>query len=73
MKCSVCACLLFAVTFLTSVGAADDAAAIQGLWKPVKAEIDGQPLGESFLKSTRLKLDSGKHEVFLGDERDRDT
>jgi len=73
MKWWVCACLVFAATFLAAGGVADDAAEIQGLWKPVKAEIDGQPLGESFLKSTSLKLASGKYEVFLGDERDRGT
>jgi uncharacterized protein (TIGR03067 family) len=73
MKCRLCACLVIAATLLAASGLADDAAAMQGLWKPVKAEIDGQPLGDSFLKSTSLKLDSGKYEVFLGAEPDRGT
>ena len=51
----------------------DDAKAVQGMWKPVKAEIAGQPMDEAVMKSISLKLDNGKYEVFVGNEPDRGT
>ena len=50
-----------------------DAKAVQGNWKPVKAELAGQPLADVVLKSISLKLDNGKYEVFVGDAPDRGT
>ena len=52
---------------------ANDAKAIQGSWKPVTAELGGQPMPESVIKSVSLKLDNGKYEVFVGDRPDRGT
>ncbi len=49
----------------------DDAKAVQGNWKPVKADLGGQPMDEAVLKSFSLKLDNGKYEVFVGEEPDR--
>jgi uncharacterized protein (TIGR03067 family) len=51
----------------------DDAKAVQGNWKPVKAELAGQPMPDTILKSISLKLDHGKYEVFVGTEPDRGT
>src|SRR5207249_7127217 len=51
----------------------DDAKAVQGDWKPIKAELGGQPMAEAVLKIISLKLDNGKYEVFVGEEPDRGT
>ena len=51
----------------------DDAKAVQGNWKPVKAELAGQPMTDAVLKSISLKLDNGKYEAFVGDLPDRGT
>ena len=51
----------------------DDAKAVQGNWRPIKAELGGQPMTDALLKSISLKLENGKYEVFVGDEPDRGT
>ena len=51
----------------------DDTKAVQGNWKPAKAELAGQPMPDAVLKSISLKLDNGKYEVFVGDKPDRGT
>jgi len=51
----------------------DDAKAVQGNWKPIKAELAGQPLDDAIMKSISLKLDNGKYEVFAGGKPDRGT
>ena len=56
-----------------AAGLPDDAKAVQGNWKPVKAELGGQPMTEAVLKSISLKLDGGKYEVFAGEQPDRGT
>jgi uncharacterized protein (TIGR03067 family) len=50
---------------------ADDATAVQGNWKPVKAELGGQPMADDVVKSISLKLENGKYEVFVGDKPDK--
>lgn len=50
-----------------------DVKAVQGNWKPVQAELAGQPMADVVLKSISLKLDNGKHEVFVRDAPDRGT
>jgi len=49
----------------------DDSKALQGIWRPVKAELGGQPMTEAVLKSTSLKLDNGKYEVSVGGNPDK--
>ena len=71
MKHILCICLTV-VTSLTAF-AADDAKAVQGNWKPVKAELAGQPMADAVLQSISLKLDNGKYEVFVGVNPDRGT
>jgi uncharacterized protein (TIGR03067 family) len=51
----------------------DDAKAIQGNWKPVKAELGGQPMADTVLKTITLKLDHGKYDVLVGDRPDKGT
>src|SRR6185437_12515782 len=52
---------------------ADDAKTVQGNWKPVKAELAGEPMPDPVLKTISLKLENGKYEVFVGDHPDRGT
>ena len=56
-----------------AVDSPDEAKAVQGNWKPVKAELAGQPMTDAVLKSISLKLDNGKYEAFVGDLPDRGT
>jgi uncharacterized protein (TIGR03067 family) len=56
-----------------AAGAADDVKTVEGKWKPIKAELSGEPMAEAVLKSISLKLESGKYEVFVGTEPDRGT
>src|SRR5262245_25537544 len=50
---------------------ADDATAVQGNWKPVKAELAGEPMADDLLKSISLKLENGKYEALVGDKPDK--
>ena len=60
---------------LTACVAADpgDAKAIQGLWVPVTAELAGQAMPDTVVKTISLKLDSGNYEVLVGSRPDRGT
>ena len=74
MKYLLSICL--AVGVLLTVFAAerpDDAKAIQGNWKPAKAELAGQPMADAIVQTISLKMDNGKYEVFVGDSPDRGT
>ena len=69
-------CIAFLAAALAGVSAADlpdDAKAIQGTWKPVSAELAGQPMAEAVMKSISLKMNNGKYEVFVGQNPDRGT
>lgn len=63
------------VAALRVIGAdsVNDAKAVQGSWKPVTAELAGQAVPETVIKSISLKLDNGKYEVFVGEHPDRGT
>lgn len=66
--------IIFAGCATTSQGTmSDDAKAVQGNWKPARAELAGQPMSDAILKIISLKLDDGKYEVFVGEEPDRGT
>jgi uncharacterized protein (TIGR03067 family) len=61
--------LCLAVVVSLNVSAADatnDVKAVQGNWKPVKAELAGQPLPDAVLKIISLKLADGKYEALVG-------
>ena len=67
-------CLTAAVSLTAfAAEAPDDAKAVQGNWKPVKAELAGQPMADAVLKSISLKLDNGKYEVLVGEAPDKGT
>jgi uncharacterized protein (TIGR03067 family) len=51
----------------------EDAAVILGVWQPVTAEIGGQPVPDTILKSITLTLDNGKYEVMAGNLPDKGT
>jgi uncharacterized protein (TIGR03067 family) len=51
----------------------DDAKAVQGNWKPVKAELAGAPMPDAVVKSISLRLYNCKYEVFVGDKPDKGT
>ena len=70
----LCICLTVGASLnVFAADSPDDAKAIQGKWKPTKAELAGQPMTDTVLKVISLKLDNGKYEVFVGDEPDRGT
>ncbi|MCE9619172.1 MAG: TIGR03067 domain-containing protein [Planctomycetes bacterium] len=46
---------------------------IQGNWKPVTAELAGQPLPEAVLKTISLKLEKGNYDVLAGGKPDKGT
>jgi len=74
MKHFFCLCLAFVFSLNVSAAeATNDVRAVQGNWKPVKADLGGQPLPDAVLKTISLKLDNGKYEVFVGDKPDRGT
>ncbi len=50
-----------------------DAKTVQGSWKPVKAELAGQPMPDTVLQSISLKLDNGNYEVVAAGQPDKGT
>ena len=75
MKYLICLCLAV-VASLNAFAANspdDDAKAVQGSWKPTKAELAGKPMPDAVLQSISLKLENGKYEVFVGEAPDRGT
>jgi uncharacterized protein (TIGR03067 family) len=73
MKCFILACIIAAASFNVLAGTPDDAEKVQGTWKPVTAELGGQPMSDAILKLISLKLENGTYEAFVGDEPDRGT
>jgi uncharacterized protein (TIGR03067 family) len=71
MKTLFCVSVALAVPLLAVAPArADDAKALQGVWKPFKAEAGGQALPDAVVKTITLKLDKGRYEVtFTGDPK----
>jgi uncharacterized protein (TIGR03067 family) len=70
----LCICLTVGASLnVFAADSPDDGKAVQGKWKPTKAELAGQPMTDAVLKVISLKLDNGKYEVFVGDEPDRGT
>jgi len=48
-----------------------DLNALQGNWKPVSAELAGQPMADTVLNSLSLRLYRGRYEAFVGSTPDR--
>lgn len=67
-------CVAFVALVPLAAGSTDDdAKAVQGDWKPIKAELAGQPMSDAVLKMISLKLDNGKYEVSVGGAPDSGT
>src|SRR3954471_20957633 len=76
MKYAYVVCIGLFLSALTTALAADtpaDAKAIQGTWKPIKAELGGKPMADEVLKTISLKMDNDKYEVVVGEHPDRGT
>lgn len=74
MKHNFCVGLAVAVSLAACAPSNQaDLNALQGNWKPVSAELAGQPMAETVLKTISLKLDSGRYEVLVGSSPDRGT
>ena len=73
MKYLLCLCCAVAPSLSAFAAGSSDAEAVQGNWKPAKAELAGQPIPDAVLKSISLKLENGKYEVFVGEHPDRGT
>jgi uncharacterized protein (TIGR03067 family) len=50
-----------------------DAKKVQGSWKPVTAELGGQPFPDEILKTMRLVMNDGKYTVTVGERADEGT
>jgi len=66
-------CFVVAVSFAALAADVPDAKAIQGDWKPVKAELGGQPMAEEVLKTISLKIGEGTYEVHVANSPDKGT
>lgn len=57
------------VAFLLGTGLAaehsGDAKALEGVWVPIKAELGGQPMPESVLKTITLRIKEREYEVIV--------
>jgi uncharacterized protein (TIGR03067 family) len=74
MKCLLSICLAIGASLNAfAADSPDEVKAVQGSWKPAKAELAGQPMPDAVLQSISLKLDNGKYEVFVGSRPDRGT
>ncbi len=74
MKYFVSICIVAGLSLRAfSADSSDDAKAVQGTWKPAKAELAGRLMDEAVVKTISLKLEAGKYEVFVGDKPDKGT
>lgn len=60
--------LLFAALLLPSTCYGDDARALQGVWKPISAEMGGHALPEAAVKAITLRIKKGGYEVTVAGE-----
>jgi uncharacterized protein (TIGR03067 family) len=65
--------LVASLVFLAAAPSDDDAKAIQGTWKPARAELAGHALSEILTKQITLKLTDGAYTVTVRDSADRGT
>jgi uncharacterized protein (TIGR03067 family) len=68
MKKLLLACAIFVSTLALSFGA-DDAKAVQGVWKPVTAVLGGKPMPPPVVKAITLTLTNGMYDVMVEHER----
>jgi len=73
VKVSICAAAVV-ITALTAMGGDKSAAgSVEGDWAPVKAELAGQPMPETVLKTIQLNLYKGKYNVLVAGQPDKGT
>lgn len=72
-KCIFSICFVVAISFAAIAADVPDAKAIQGDWKPVKAELAGAPMADEVLKTISLKIGDGTYEVHVGNSPDKGT
>src|SRR6185312_3893179 len=65
-------CFVF-ISFFALAADVSDAKAIQGDWRPVKAELGGQPMAEEVLKTISLNIGDGTYLVHVGNSPDKGT
>lgn len=74
MNYVVCICLALVASLHAPVsGPREDAKAMQGEWKPVKAVLAGRPLSDSLLNVITLTLNNGTYQVLVGNQPDKGT
>jgi uncharacterized protein (TIGR03067 family) len=75
MTCPRIACLLFAlfVTPVPHVGAEPEVKEMDGIWKPVSAELAGKKWPQEILDTIKLTLKDDKYSVQVGDGNDEGT
>jgi uncharacterized protein (TIGR03067 family) len=73
MKCILWSWFVFVVSCAAWGADMPDANAIQGDWRPVKAELGGQPMADEVLKTISLKIGEGTYEVHVGNSPDKGT
>jgi uncharacterized protein (TIGR03067 family) len=73
IKFIACICFVVALSFGAIAADVPDAKAIQGDWKPVKAELAGAPMADETLKMISLKIGEGTYEVHVGNSPDKGT
>jgi len=69
----ICICFTVFVSFAAVAADLPDAKLVQGNWKPVKAELGGQPMADEVLKTISLKIGEGTYEVHVGNSPDKGT
>jgi uncharacterized protein (TIGR03067 family) len=66
--------LALAVALLAPlVARADDAKDMEGVWVPIKGEVDEKPMPDESLKATTLTITKDKYVVVVGDSKDAGT
>ena len=73
IKYIFCICFVAFVSFGALAADLPDAKAIQGDWKPIKAELAGLPMADEVLKTISLKIGDGTYEVHVGNSPDKGT
>jgi uncharacterized protein (TIGR03067 family) len=69
MKTLLYLCIAVAVSLTTLADEkSDDSKSLEGIWIPVKAELGGQPMPDTVLKTITLKLQRDAYEVTVKDE-----
>ena len=72
-KTLVCAGFVGLAAMAAGAAEVADSKAVQGLWKPLKADLGGQPMAEDVLKMITLRLTDDRYVVSVGGQLDKGT